>query len=49
MMAAARSEAVSAALCLPAGHKLLGAMMIGYPKVKYHCIPLRDEPKLTWR
>lgn len=49
MMAAARSEAVSAALCLPAGHKLLGAMMIGYPKVKYHRIPLRDEPKLTWR
>jgi nitroreductase/NAD-dependent dihydropyrimidine dehydrogenase PreA subunit len=49
MMAAARSEAVSAALLLPVGHKLFGGMMIGYPKVKYHRIPLRDEPKLTWR
>jgi nitroreductase/NAD-dependent dihydropyrimidine dehydrogenase PreA subunit len=49
MMAAARSEMVSAALRLPAGHKLLGGMMIGYPKVKYHRIPLRNEPKLAWR
>jgi len=49
MMAAARSQAMFAALRLPAGHKLLGGMMIGYPKVKYHRIPLRDKPKLTWR
>lgn len=49
MMAAARSAAASAALNLPEGHKLLGGMMIGYPKVKYHRIPLRDEPQVTWR
>jgi nitroreductase/NAD-dependent dihydropyrimidine dehydrogenase PreA subunit len=49
MMAADRSEAVAAALRLPAGHKLLGGMMIGYPKVNYHRIPLRDEAKLAWR
>lgn len=49
VMMAARSEAAAAALRLPAGHKLLGAMMIGYPKVNYHRIPLRAEPQLTWR
>lgn len=49
MMAAARSAAASAALNLPAGHKLLGGMMIGYPKVEYRRIPLRDEPRVTWR
>ena len=49
MMAAARSAAVSAALRLPVRHKLLGGMMIGYPKLKYHRIPVRNEPQVTWR
>ncbi|MEW5725343.1 MAG: nitroreductase family protein [Thermodesulfobacteriota bacterium] len=37
------------ALDLPAGHKILGAMMVGRPKYKYHRLPRRKEPPLTWR
>jgi nitroreductase len=49
MMASARSETVLATMNLPAGHKLLGGMMIGHPQVTYHRIPLRNEPRVTWR
>ncbi|MEE8389692.1 MAG: nitroreductase family protein [Anaerolineae bacterium] len=34
---------------LPEGLVCCGAMMIGYPKYKYHRIPLRDEVRITWR
>lgn len=37
------------ALELPAGHKCFGAMMLGYPKLKYHRIPLRITPRISWR
>lgn len=37
------------ALGLPQGHQNFGALMIGYPKYKYHRIPLRNEPRITWR
>jgi len=37
------------ALELPAGHKSFGAMMLGYPKLKYHRIPLRITPRISWR
>ena len=37
------------ALDLPKGHSAFGAMMIGYPKHRYHSIPLRKEPRVTWR
>jgi nitroreductase len=36
------------ALELPQGHKCFGAMMIGYPKYRYHRIPRRNSPKITW-
>jgi len=36
------------ALELPQGHKCFGAMMIGYPKYRYHRIPRRNPPKITW-
>jgi nitroreductase len=26
-----------------------GAMMVGYPKVKYSRIPLRNKPRILWR
>ncbi|MBW1696212.1 MAG: nitroreductase family protein [Deltaproteobacteria bacterium] len=39
---------MTAALKLPEGHASFGAMMIGYPKYKYHRIPLRNEPKISW-
>ncbi len=37
------------ALDLPEDHQVFGAIMIGYPKYRYHRIPFRDEPKITWR
>jgi nitroreductase/NAD-dependent dihydropyrimidine dehydrogenase PreA subunit len=37
------------ALQLPEGHQNFGALMIGYPKYKYHRIPLRNAPRITWR
>lgn len=49
MMAAAMSPSVQAALNLPEGHKLLGGMMLGYPKVKYHRIPMRNAARVVWR
>ncbi len=37
------------ALGLPEGQANFGAMMIGYPKYKYHRLPLRNEAQITWR
>lgn len=37
------------ALALPDGHGACGAMMVGYPKFKYHRLPLRNTPRITWR
>jgi len=37
------------AMDLPEGHTTLGSMMLGYPRHKYHRIPLRDPAKITWR
>ncbi len=37
------------ALCLPEGHQCYGAMMIGSPMYKYHRVPVRKPPSLTWR
>jgi len=40
---------VMEALNLPEGHVVYGALMIGYPKHRYHRMPLRNEPGITWR
>ena len=40
---------MAAALGLPEGHVSFGAMMVGYPKFKYQRMPLRNEPKISWR
>jgi nitroreductase/NAD-dependent dihydropyrimidine dehydrogenase PreA subunit len=37
------------ALDLPEGHVSFGALMVGYPKFKYQRMPLRNEPKISWR
>lgn len=37
------------ALRLPQGHGTFGAMMLGYPKHRYHRLPLRRPPRITWR
>jgi len=36
------------ALGLPDGHMCYAAAMVGYPKYKYHRMPLRDAPQVTW-
>jgi nitroreductase len=37
------------ALPLPENHQCLGSMMVGYPRYKYHRLPLRKPPEITWR
>jgi len=37
------------ALGLPEGHICFGAMMIGYPKYRYHRLPERKAPEIIWR
>ncbi len=37
------------ALELPEGNASFGAIMLGYPKFKYHRLPARKEPEITWR
>ncbi len=36
-------------LGLPDGHRCFGAMMIGYPKFRYHRLPERKSPPIVWR
>lgn len=36
------------ALGLPEGHICYAAAMVGYPKFKYHRMPLRNAPQVTW-
>ena len=40
--------AMRMSLGLPEGHQTFGAMMIGYPKYRYHRLPLRNDPKIIW-
>ena len=47
--AANADAAVFEALGLPAGHRAFGAVMLGYPKFKYQRIPVRNEPRVTWK
>lgn len=49
MAAAANFAPMQEALELPAGHQCFGAMMIGHPRFAYHRLPLRNEPRITWR
>ena len=37
------------ALGVPSGHRVFGAMMVGYPKFQYHRLPLRNPPRVTWK
>ncbi len=36
------------ALSLPEGHISYGAMMVGYPKYRYHRLPLRNDALISW-
>ena len=48
-MASLHAPALQAALALPAGHRLGGAMLVGEPRYRYHRLPQRREPEITWR
>lgn len=48
-MAANAYHPMTQALEMPEGHKVMGAMMIGRPEFRYQRLPLRNEPKVTWR
>ena len=37
------------ALGMPSDHLAFGAIMVGYPKYKYKAIPVRNEPRVTWK
>jgi nitroreductase len=37
------------AIQLPEGHTIFYPMMLGYPQVKYHRLPERKPPKITWK
>lgn len=37
------------ALGISEEHQVLGALMVGYPKYRYHRVPKRDDPLITWR
>lgn len=34
---------------LPAGHRFCGALIVGEPRYRYHRLPPRREPPITWR
>jgi nitroreductase len=36
------------ALKLPAGHRAFGAVMVGYPKLRYQRLPLRNQPRVSY-
>lgn len=36
------------ALNLPKGHVCMGAAMVGHPKFRYHRLPIRNTPQVTW-
>ncbi len=47
--AAASFPPLQEALALPDGHLTYGGMMLGYPRFKYHRLPPRKPPRVTWR
>lgn len=48
-VAASYYQPLQDALDLPDGHRCCGAMMIGYPRYRYHRIPVRPLPPVIWR
>lgn len=40
---------LAAAVPIPEGRKVVGAMMVGYPQFKYYRLPRRNPPKVEWR
>jgi nitroreductase/NAD-dependent dihydropyrimidine dehydrogenase PreA subunit len=49
MVASSQSPEIAKSLNLPEGNIPMGALMIGYPKFKYHRIPPRNVAKVIWK
>lgn len=49
MAAASYYEPLQQILPIPEENKCFGAMMIGYPRFRYHRLPTRKTPQITWR
>lgn len=47
--AARQDPATQAALALPEGLAVFGGMLLGYPRHRYHRLPLRREAAVVWR
>ena len=47
-IASSMSPAVAQTFRLPENHVNHGVMMIGYPQMNYHRIPMRKAPLITW-
>ena len=48
-MAALHWQPLQEALALPAGDAFCGALLVGEPRYRYHRLPTRREPAITWR
>jgi nitroreductase/NAD-dependent dihydropyrimidine dehydrogenase PreA subunit len=48
MMAANSFPALKEAIALPEGHRVHGALMVGYPRYQYQRIPVRKPSRITW-
>jgi nitroreductase/NAD-dependent dihydropyrimidine dehydrogenase PreA subunit len=48
-IAALQWPALKAALELPRGHSMQGAVMVGRPKYRFKRLPLRKDPAVRWR
>jgi nitroreductase len=49
MMAAKSWGPLGELLNLPKGHQLHGALMVGFPKLKFQRMPVRKQPFIKWR
>ena len=47
-IASSMSPGVAQTFRLPENHVSHGVMMIGYPQMNYHRIPMRKAPLITW-
>lgn len=48
MNAVQHTDAIEKALGIPEGNRIYGALMLGYPKFKYHLIPERKPAEVKW-
>jgi len=48
VMACMRDQRIAEFLSLPAGHKILGALAVGYPRLSFKKWPERKPARVTW-